>query len=388
MGKVKQLMEAQLNESGDIKAAAPIFAKRFVNEVMGDPNFKPNQVSIRELFDETVLRENPDVDLNSRTELAEAIGHSIFPYVTKELIARELLPAYEMSLNGIENLVTEGTTTRPDYEYIAGVRAISKMPRVRPGQNYPSADIGEKNVRIEIAKFGEILEIERELVLSDQTGQILERARMAGEMMGEHRQQFIVETIMDGARTALEEATSTALFYNGAAVTVYSNDHSAIDGVTNDNLAASSAISTSSMDTVYGLFGAMKDEKGRYITVMPKAILVHPTKFRTAWSMCTDMTLESTSSANRGANFYAQKLGLIPYQSPYVGTNSGGNTTDWYVGDFAKQLSWLWYWRPAVDRQGVDSDAAFERDVVARFKYYYAGGVGKKDYRFVVRATA
>jgi len=274
-------------------------------------------------------------------------------------------------------------TSRPDYEYIAGVRAISKMPRVRPGQNYPVSDIGEKSVRIEVAKFGEILEIERELVLSDQTGQILNRARMAGEMMGEHRHQFIVETIQDSARTALDEATSTALVYNGSAVTVYSSDHTAVDGVTNDNLASSSAISTASMDTVYGLFGVMTDEKSRYITVVPKAILVHPTKFRTAWSMCTDLSLESTSSANRGANFYAQKLGLVPYQSPYIST-----TTDWYVGDFAKQTVWMWYWKPAVDRQGVDSDAAFERDVVARFKYYYSAGCGLRDYRWVVKATA
>ena len=383
MGKVKELMEAQLNESGDIKTAAPIFGKRFVNEVMADPNFKPSQVSIRELFDETALRENPETDVNNPREVAEAIGHSIFPYVTKELIARELLPAYEYAMNGIENLVTEMETSRPDYEYIAGVRAISKMPRVRPGQNYPVSDIGEKSVRIEVAKFGEILEIERELVLSDQTGQILNRARMAGEMMGEHRHQYIVETIQDSARTALEEATSTALVYNGSAVTVYSNDHAAIDGVTNDNLAASSAISTASMDTVYGLFGVMTDEKSRYITVIPKAILVHPLKFRTAWSMCTDLSLESTSSANRGANFYAQKLGLVPYQSPYIST-----TTDWYVGDFAKQTVWMWYWKPAVDRQGVDSDAAFERDVVARFKYYYSAGCGLRDYRWVVKATA
>jgi len=88
MGKVKELMEAQLNESGDIKTAAPIFGKRFVNEVMADPNFKPSQVSIRELFDDTALRENPETDVNNPREVADAIGHSIFPYVTKELIAR------------------------------------------------------------------------------------------------------------------------------------------------------------------------------------------------------------------------------------------------------------------------------------------------------------
>lgn len=387
MGKIKDLMEAQLNESTDFKVAAPIFAKRFVKEVMDDPKFKTNQVSIREMFDETVLRGNPDLDINSRADLAEAVGHSVFPYMTKELISRELIPAYELALNGIDQLVSESDTNRADYEYVAGVRAIDTMPRVRPGQNYPSAGIAEKSVRIEIAKFGEILDIERELVLSDQTGQILERARMAGDMMGEHRHRFIVETIIDSPRNALEETTSTALYLDGAARDVFSSDHSAVDGQTNDNEAGSSAISTSNMDTVYGLFGAMKDEKGRYITVMPKAILVHPTKFRTAWSMCTDTTLESTGSANRGQNFYAQKLGLIPYQSPYITSNSG-LTTDWYVGDFKKQTKWLWYWKPAVDRQGLDSDAAFERDVIARFKYFYSAGCGLVDYKYAVRATS
>jgi hypothetical protein len=186
MGKLrlKDLCESQVSEAGNVKEGVARFAKKLVNDVMDDEKFKPSQMSIREMFDSTVLAEYPDLDLNDKTAVNEAVGHSQFPYITKELISREVIPAYEYSMDGIDQLVTEMETNRADYEYIAGFRAVSSLPRVKPGQNYPSAEWGEKQVRIQIAKFGEILEIEKELVLSDQTGQILDRARAAGEMMG------------------------------------------------------------------------------------------------------------------------------------------------------------------------------------------------------------
>jgi len=388
MGKMRELCESQIADAGNVKEGVARFAKKFVNEVMEDKSFKPSQVSIREMFDATVLAENPNLDLDDRASFREAVGHSQFPYMTKELISREVLPAYDGALGDVTQLVTEMDTNRPDYEYIAGFRAITSLPRVKSGQNYPSAEMQEKNVRCQIAKFGEILEIEKEMVLSDQTGQILDRARQGGDLMGQHRHQFIIETMMDGARTALEESTSTALVYGTTAQTVYSNDHSTTDGQTNDNLAASSAIGTASMDTVYNLLSSMKDERGRYINNMPRFVVVHPARFRTAWALCSDLGLASVDSANRGTNFYGQKLALTAIQSPYVGTNSGGATTDWYVGDMPKEIVWLWYWKPGIDRQGVDSDAAFERDVIARFKYFYAGGVCLRDYRYICRATA
>jgi len=130
----------------------------------------------------------------------------------------------------------------------------------------------------------------------------------------------------------------------------------------------------------------MRDEKGRYISIIPKAVLVHPATYRTAWLMTTETTQPDT--ANRASNFYRQKLNLIAIQSPFVGTQSGGANTDWYLGDFKKQYVWLWFWKPEVLREGQNSAASFERDTIARFRYGYSAGVGSRDYRFVCKATA
>lgn len=387
-GKLKTLCESHVADAGgEVKEGV----KRFANEVvefMADEKFSPSNMSIKEIFEQTTMREYPDLDpVTTDTQvLSEAIGHSWFPFITKELINKALLPAYEYSMNGVDDLVSEMETSRVDFDYIAGVEAMTRLPRVRPGQPYPNAEFAEKTVRVELAKFGEILNLEKELILGDQTGKLLDRARNAGNAMGDHRHRFIVETILDGARNALDESSSTAFHYKGSAHGIYSDDHSATLGYANDNLAASSSLGTAGLDTAYGLLGKMQDEKGRYITVIAKQLLVHPSNFRTAWQLTSDTTQPDT--ANRGSNFYKNALGIMAYQSPYVGTASGGATTDWYLGDFPRNFVWMWVWRPSTDREGVGSTASFERDVVARFKYHYSGGCAARDTRFVIEGNA
>jgi hypothetical protein len=380
-GNLKALREGYTSQAdGDVKKGIAMLSNKIV-ETLQDPKFDVNQFSIREAFDNIVLASNPDLDLNDKGKVQEAVGSSVFPYMTSKLISKEVIPAYELNMFGADQLVTESSTTRVDYEYVAGMRAITKLPRVREGQPYPTANIGEKNIRVEMAKFGEILEITSELVLADQTGQILERARAAGDMMGEHRHRFIIETVTDQAREALEESSSTSLFYNGSARDIYSANHATIDGQTNVNYSSGVTLDTDGLNTAYRYLGTMKDEKGRYITVMPKQLLVHPAKFPDAWKFCTNLTQPDTTE--RADNFYARQLRITPYSSPYVALE-----TTWYLGDFKKQFVWLWVNRPEVLSEGSTSTAAFERDVIARFRYGYYAGIGARDYRFVVENVA
>lgn len=380
-GNLKSLREDYTSQAdGDVKKGVTLLAENIV-KTLEDPKFNTNNFSIREAFDNTVLALNPDLDLNNKGKVQEAVGSSVFPYITSKLIARELLPKYEYNLFGAENLVSESSTSRVDFEYIAGTRAITLLPRVREGQPFPTANIGEKNVRCELAKFGEILEITSELVIADQTGQILTRAREAGEIMGAHRHRFIIETITDQARNALEEASSTSYVYGNTARDMYSADHSTIDGQTNINYASGQSLDFDGLTVAYKYLMQMVDEKGRYITSMPRQLLVHPAKFPDAWKFCTNMTQPDT--AERADNFYAKALSLTPYMSPYVAAE-----TTWYLGDFPRQFVWLWVNRPEVISEGSTSTAAFERDVIARYRYSYFGGVCGRDYRWVFESVA
>jgi hypothetical protein len=117
------------------------------------------------------------------------------------------------------------STNRTDYDYVAGINAMSQMMRVRPGQPYPNAEFGEKRVRIELAKFGEILNLEKELIMQDQTGKVLDRARTAGKFMGEISIVILLK-LPWSYNVMLGRATSTAFHFDGSADGVYSDDHS------------------------------------------------------------------------------------------------------------------------------------------------------------------
>jgi hypothetical protein len=388
---LKEAVQSQVADAGEVKAGVARFAKKFTEEVIRDRKIPATDFSIKEMFEATTLVEYPDLDVNDKLKFSEAVNGSQFPYLTKELIHREMIPTYEDGLQGADMLVTELDTKRYDEDNMVGTTAMSTMPLVRPGQPYPSADFGEKYFTCKITNHGQILDMSKELILSDQTGSIVDRANQAGMVMGQHRHQYIVETLIVAPRTAVEETTSTACTYKGTAITAsnfFSNDHSAYDGQTNDNLAASSAIGTAGMDTAMGLLLSMKDEKGRVIAVTPKVLVCHPTKARTAWQLLMDSDLSTVDSANRGRNYYQQKYNIQVFQTPFVTQNSG-LSSDWYVGDPKRALVWLWYQKPAVERQGANSDAAFERDVVLRFRMSYWGGCAYREVgRFMVKATA
>jgi hypothetical protein len=61
------------------------------------------------------------------------------------------------------------------------------------------------------------------------------------------------------------------------------------------------------------------------------------------------------------------------------------STIDWYLGDFARQFIWKEIWPVQVFRQASTEGDNFDRDVVARFKVRYFGGINALDHRFVMK---
>ncbi|MDD5109539.1 MAG: hypothetical protein PHC29_08615, partial [Candidatus Omnitrophica bacterium] len=132
MSNLREIMEHHVNDTQDVKEGV----KRGTSEVlefMRDPKFKPESMSIRDIFEQTTLREHPDVDVNQNTQLAEAIATSAFPKLTGALIHSMMIPYYEQEMFGVEQLVTESTTTRADFETLAGLTAIPQIERVYQG---------------------------------------------------------------------------------------------------------------------------------------------------------------------------------------------------------------------------------------------------------------
>lgn len=70
--------------------------------------------------------------------------------------------------------------------------------------------------------------------------------------------------------------------------------------------------------------------------------------------------------------------------SPFVDQVSVKN---WFLGDFIRQYFWKEIWPIQVFRQAQEQGDGFDRDIVARFKVRYYGGINALDHRYVVKCV-
>jgi hypothetical protein len=344
----------------------------------------PAPFSIRAIAEATIPQWE-HVKQGSVKRIYEAMVSSAFPNITGALIHSRLIDGYAYEVGAINELITEDTAIDYPDSRVVGYGAGEDLDLVPEGKLYTDTILTEKNILVRQAKFGKMIELTREMVLYDKTNQVVSRARAIGEKMGAHRAKMIIQTIEMLPRTKLGESTSTLrnFVYDGTAITkaqFYATTHATvIDKQVNSN-THTTALSTAGMNEAYTLLAGMVDEDGENITVRPTHVLVHPNN-----EASLDQLLHSQyqyDTADRALNPYGTggiRAGLRPVSSVYIATN-----TNWYLGRFPTQVLWHWGWRPETLAQGSGSDAAFERDVVNRFRVGYMGGCAHQDYRYII----
>ena len=118
--------------------------------------------------------------------------------------------------------------------------------------------------------------------------------------------------------------------------------------------------------------------KGAYINVVPNALLVYATQAAKAWNLMNTNMQPGTAEFN--SNFYYKKFNII--DTPYL-----SDTNSWYLGDFPKQVVWMWVARPASLTKGTESDAFFTSKIIKQWRFSYHGGCGMRDYRYIIRSA-
>ena len=377
MSAIRNILEGHIKSAnGDVKEGQKRFTKQ-LSDLIKEGKVNAGNVSIREMFD-LLVDYNRDVNLSNAKAISEAIASSQFPTITGELISPVVLSAYDLALGDVAQLVTEIPMTK-ETEKLAGFTDPESLELVKELSPYEETAVGEKYVELKAHKFGRIISVSAEAILFDQTGQIMDRARRVGENAGLHRAKYIVQKAADLACTADGLAAHNSLFYNGSAVTIFSNDHSSIDGIANDNLITT-ALTAAGIDAAMGLLRRMQNTNGDYVTINPKFILIPPELEGTARRLFqSDLQFDLTNNNATAKNIYKNAFQIIV--SPYL-----SDTNDWFVGDFPRQVYWGWVWKPKVESQTSTSEKAFENDIVQRFKVSYYGGANSVDYRYVVNA--
>lgn len=380
---LKSVVDTAVAEAGGNCKLGYNVAANKIASLIEEKKLKPEDFSVREMY-RTLVDPNMELQIASAQAVTEAIQSSAFPNITTKVMTAAVIPAFELATTNVDMLISEDNAYHTGTNDVPGFSAADVPRRRNEGFPYKETGLGEKYVSIDTADIGQIIDITRETIFNDRTGQLLNRARNIGEYLGQVKERQVIQTIEIIARTDLEESSVRAFVSMGTAITqsnFYSNDHSAVsglDGQVNDNIDVTdvSKLSTDGLDNTAGLFDNFLDEKSNKIAITPKVLLI-PGKFkRKAWQLVNGDAEFDT--ANRADNYFKGLYQVV--SSPFLATSYY-----YYLGDFAKQLLWLWVWKPETEVQGAGNDLAFSNQIVMRMRTSMYGGVGHTDYRYIVR---
>ncbi|MFV2014405.1 MAG: hypothetical protein ACC656_03175, partial [Candidatus Heimdallarchaeota archaeon] len=290
-GVIKNLFNQKLQEAGQNENLAGKLTAIKLESLLNEKKIKPEDLRFDQLAYD-LIPNYEDLRTAETKDIALAVSSSQFPTISKVAINKTILTNYDLYSEGVDNLVTDLTATRTNEEYIAGF-TDPEGPELRPeSMPYEQTNFGDRDVTIKMADFGRTISVTREAIFNDRTNQLLDNARMIGELGGQHRTQMIIQTLEVVARSAFKEASSSsnAFTYKGTAYQAstfyHATTHASIDGRTFGNLVASNALADyTNVQSAMDLFTDMVSVQGHKIVVDPKVILVHEKKINAAWQI-------------------------------------------------------------------------------------------------------
>jgi hypothetical protein len=346
-------------------------------------------------------------------EAMSAVDTTAFVGVQGQILVNALLQMYEQEEFVLSRAVPPTPTTL-NGERIPGIARPGDpgedMSLVREGEDFKALGFGEEYVQTPATdKHGFIIPITREAVFFDRTGMVLDRARLAGEVLGLSKEKRLIGTVIGADNTYSEKrkgdvvAQSLKTYYSATDSGRWTN-HFDGNGLTD----------FTALDYAEQQFADITDPNtGEPINVGGLQLLAAKVKRRTIEQILTATQLYRLTTP--GAN-QAPGLGSTAYfpGAVTIGGNwlSGAGITAmlsqqvrqqlvvrfgitaavaneyWFFGNFSKAFAYMENWPITVVQSPVNSEAEFTADVVFRFKASERGKAAIRDPRFVQRHRA
>jgi len=367
------------------------------------PKKRPEDFSLRALFEALVgpvdqcLQSYARGGAHNYIELQETVDSTAFPSTTGVLIAAKVTEAYNAVATIGDSLVTV-MPSKLRQERIVGFTSLEGPLEIAEGMPYQESGFAEKYVTTDTAKKGRILEVTEEAIFFDQTGQILMRAGRLGEMTREERELTILAGVVDvgsgaagykdvyrpsGNAATLYAAGNTNYLATGTPLVDWTDINEALQYAA-ENIKDDRAIAAERLPV---LFNAKVILTARKLTGTASRI-VRATTVRSG-----DITAGAGTQTETGNPVGDLAPGLTPMSSPLLDYLAGvtgsryDDSDDWFIGDPQRQFVWQEIWPLQTLRSRQDDEAAFRRDVVARFKVRYFGGIAAIDTKYFVKVN-
>ena len=366
------------------------------SEALRRQEVKPEDFSLRRLFAEFVpagreLLESWNPRSGGGVQLQEAnsaVDLAAFSNITGQVVYHAILAGMQAE----ELVFSKQVRTIPtafDGEKIPEIGGLGDSAEiVAEGQPYPTIGVGEDWIETPpTIKRGLIVPVTREAIFFDRTGVLLDRCREVGEVLGLAKEKRIIDAIIDGNSTAHRykwKGTSYAT-YQASSPWVNIKSSNPLEDWTNIDGAEQSLAAISDPHTGEPMLSTPKH------LIVPRDLLYSARRIVNATEVNVATPGFATSGKpreTRGANPVAGVSILSSQLLSSRMTAASFAAGTWLLGDLRRALAYMENWGITVDQRGDDSDLAFERDIVLRFKASERGAIATLEPRVMCKNTA
>jgi hypothetical protein len=367
------------------------------------PDFGLQDFSLRRLAEECMGYEfvsqvfDPRPGALSRTQLREAmdaVDSTGFSNITGQLIINSVMQAFQNEAFVASRLVST-IPTKLDGEKIPGIGKIKDPTEdnadnltVPEGMPYPHAGVSEDYVETpSTTKRGLIVPVTREAIFFDRTGVLVQRCSQVGERLGLNKEKRLIDAVAGLVNLYKWKGTTYQTYYSETDSGSWTNH---LDG--ND------LVDWTDVDNAELLFADMLDPNtnepvlvggsGMTLLVTPHRRMTGSRVLGAAETRTGTGNVVIASNPLSGMNIRLEVSRLL-YRRMIAGGIAAANAkATWFYGDLAKAFAYMENWPITVTQSADNSEAAFNQDIIMRFKASERGAVAVMEPRAIVRCRA
>lgn len=341
---------------------------------------RPDDFSIRDLAADCIIDEQGEpIGLRALESLCRsdlllesdaALNTSIFATLTRQILNAAVMEGYQLPSFVLSAAIPSmsGNVRQARLTGVSLPLKEDKTLEVQEGQEYPSVGMYEEYVKTPTTvKRGAVLPITKEIVLADETGQIVDQARRIGEFIGLQKELALTDYVIGAVANCVvekrvgdsDEVTSNLFLSSGRWVnvqTVVLEDWTDIDAA--ENLLAAITMPGTEQP----------------VMLIERTLLV-PSQLRNTAARILNAT--ETRSGTSNVIVAANPLSSLNIQmiaSPLVysrlvaaGTSGSVASGTWFYGDLRRAFRYYQNW-PLTVEEDRTGGVAFTHDILVRFK--------------------
>jgi hypothetical protein len=305
--------------------------------------------------------------------------------VTGGLIERRILEAFKNPQFIADDLMpVEPTKVKEGQKVIGAARLGDKGEERQPGQPHKRAGFGERWVTIPSTRERALaVDVHKETVFFDLTGQVLEHAGQVGEWLAYNKELEVIDAFIGVTNGS---SGRCAFNYKGTAYDTYTTSRT--NGYLNDQ--TNDLLDWNAVEASWLLFQRMQDpETSTRILSMPDTVLVNPAKVATARlvidpgeverrgagtsTQATAATLNITSGGNPVKEFGAKKILSSPLVEQRCTDTTGLALSQadankyWWHFQSGKVARYYQNWPLTIAQAPANSYEMLDRGIVASY---------------------